>query len=56
VLDGLKLYSDYQFRIRAEKAQKELAQMRPEAPDYAKKKKELEALKANILCDELKLP
>jgi len=55
VLDGLKLYSDYQFRLRAEKAQKELKDMKPDDPKYDKKQKELEALKANILTDAMKL-
>jgi len=54
-LEGLKLYSDYRFRIRAEKVQKALAKIKPGDPKYDKKKKELEALKANILHEELKL-
>lgn len=55
-LEGLKLYSDYRFRKQAEDAQKELQKIKPSDPAYNKKNKELEALKANILHEELKLP
>jgi hypothetical protein len=55
-LEGLKLYSDYRFRKQAEDVQKELQKIKPSDPAYDKKNKELEALKANILHEELKLP
>jgi hypothetical protein len=56
VLEGLKLYSDLRFRLQAEKLQKELSKLKPDDPKYAKKKQEFDAVKENILRDELKLP
>lgn len=56
VLEGLKLYSDYRFRMQAERLQKELGKLKPDDPKYAKKKQELDAIKNNIMRDELKLP
>jgi hypothetical protein len=54
-IEGLKLYSDYQFRQRAEKVQKDLGKIKLDDPKYAEKQKELEALKANIINDVFKL-
>jgi hypothetical protein len=56
VVEGLKLYSDFQFRLKVEKLNKELSEMKSSDPAYEKKKQELEAMKANILHDELKPP
>lgn len=56
VLEGLKLYSDLQFRLKAEKVQKDLSELDKDDPKYSKKKQELEALKENIIRTELKLP
>jgi hypothetical protein len=58
-LEALKVYSDFRFRVQADRTAKELSSLAPQDPDYAVRKKtledELKAAKKNILHDELKL-
>lgn len=54
ILEGLKLYNDFEFRIRAEKISKEMEALDKTSKVYADKKKEYDAQIANILNDILK--
>jgi hypothetical protein len=58
VVEALKVYSDFRFRLEADRLDKALKALKPTDPDYAKIKAKLEAelaaAKKNILKDELK--
>jgi hypothetical protein len=60
VVEALKVYSDFRFRTEADRLDKAIKALKPNDPDYAKKKAkleaELEAAKKNIVKDELKPP
>ena len=54
-LDALRLYSDFNFRTRADALEKQLKALGKNDPKYAALNKQYEALKANILTDALKI-
>jgi hypothetical protein len=54
LLDAVKLYNDWQFRTKADKAGKELAQLEQGSEAYDKKQAEYNAFVANILNESLR--
>ncbi|MCP4549324.1 MAG: hypothetical protein GY835_22960 [bacterium] len=54
LLDALKLYNDWNFRKKADRLAEELEGLEPDSEEYEKKKKDYDALIANILDDLLK--
>ena len=54
ILEGLKLYSDFKFRLEADKVQAQLKGLDPDSEEAKKLGEKLEALKKNILQDKLK--